>query len=379
MHGLDDRAAANEETRAFDPTHDGVAGYGAAAPIRQGSAHPVELTYCYDRPPKGPETFEVAPGILWARVPLPFRLDHVNVWLIRERDGWTIVDTGTASTEARALWEALLGGVLSGAPIVRVVATHGHTDHVGLAGWLVETGGGCPFHVSLVEWQGARLRLEEARQPLNRTALTFMRAHGCDEATIASFAEERRRTHAYLKPLPEQITRLMDGTRIELGGRMWRAMACGGHAPEHISLWCETDRILIAGDQVLSKITPMIGVVPHDPLADPLSEYLASLDRFRRLAADALVLPSHGLPFRGLHARVGQLAGHHADRLVQLERLLDAGPQTAMRLAHGLFPRAVAEGQGRHAFSETLAHVHWLVSNGRARQREAEGRIVFER
>lgn len=370
MHGLDDRSA----TALADlvPARAEARGEGA------DERHPKPLRYPFERHPKGPETFEIAPGILWARVPLPFRLDHVNVWLIRETDGWTVVDTGTASTEARALWEALLGGVLSGGPIVRLVATHGHTDHVGLAGWLTDVGEGCPFHISLVEWQGARLRIGEARTPLSRTSLAFMRRHGCDEATIASFADERRRTHAYMRPLPDQIVRLRDGATLQMGGRSWRAMACGGHAPEHISFWCEEDRILIAGDQVLSKITPMIGVVPQDPEADPLTEYLTSLDRFRALAPEALVLPSHGLPFSGLHTRLDQLTAHHIDRLAHLERLM-ATPATAMRLAHGLFPRAVAEGQGRHAFSETLAHAHYLLSHGRATRHESDGEIVFAR
>lgn len=368
MHGLEDRSG--RESPEVAP-----------APVDPPSVpHPTpgsqQLRYLYDRHPKGPETFEVAPGILWARVPLPFRLNHVNVWLLRDADGWTIVDTGTASTEARALWEALLGSVLSGAPIVRLVATHGHTDHVGLASWLTEIGDGCPFHISLVEWQSARIRVEEVRHPMPASELRFLERHGCDAETVASFASDRARTHAYLKPLPNAITRLREGSRIAFGGREWVAIACGGHAPEHISLWSEQDRILIAGDQVLSKITPSITVKPEEPDADPLAEYLASLDRFRRLPADALVLCSHGLPFHGLGTRVEQLAAHHAERLATLEELMRE-PATAMRLAHGLFPRAVAEGAGRGAFSETLAHAHLLVNQGRAERREVDGRWVF--
>jgi glyoxylase-like metal-dependent hydrolase (beta-lactamase superfamily II) len=334
------------------------------------------LRYLFEGHPTGAETWEVAPGILWARVPLPFRLNHVNVWLLRERDGWTIVDTGTASGPAREMWQVLLGGVLSGAPIVRLIATHGHTDHVGLAGWLQQVSNGAPFHISLLEWLSAKLRYEDSIAPVSPTAIRFLEAHGCEAALAESFSDDRNRTHSYLEPLPPQIQRMKEGTRLVFGGREWRAMACGGHAPEHISLWCEADRILIAGDQILSKISPMIGVNPHEPDADPLTEYLTSLDRFRALPADALVLPSHGLPFHGLHERATELAEHHELRLGQLERLMET-PQSAMRLAHGLFARAIADGHARHAFSETLAHAHHLVAHGRATRRERDGNIVF--
>lgn len=350
---------------------------GAAAVANAARQHPIR--YLHEQHPKGAETIEVAPGILWARVPLPFRLNHVNCWLIREADGWTLVDTGTANPEARAVWEALFKGVLSGAPIVRLVATHGHTDHVGLSGWLFEKSGGVPFHITLVEWLSATLRIDEARSPLRPENIKFLNAHGCDASTIEGFADERRRTHAQMVPLPPAIERLKDGTRLTFGGRQWETMVCGGHAAEHASFWCADENLLIAGDQVLSKISPMIGVFPTEPEADPLTEYLASLDRFRALPADALVLPSHGLPFTGLHTRVEELAHHHELRLAELERLMEM-PATAMDLARGLFPKPVAEGQARHAFSETLAHANHLMFEGRAvRTLDGQGRYLFAR
>lgn len=337
------------------------------------------LRYLHEHHPKGSETIEVAPGILWARIPLPFRLNHVNVWLLRESDGWTVIDTGTANAAAREIWDELLTGVLSGAPIVRQVATHGHTDHVGLAGWLYELSGGAPYHITLVEWLSATVRIDESRSPLGPHSLQFMLSHGCDELTVESFREERRRTNAQMVPLPTSIERLRNGQTMRFGQRNWQVMVCGGHAAEHASFYCAEDNILIAGDQILSKISPMIGVMASEPHADPLTEYLASLDRFRALPADALVLPSHGLPFHGLHTRADQLEHHHELRLKDLERLIE-GPSTAMQLAHGLFARAVADGQGRHAFAETLAHLHYLLSHGRVtRTRDSGNRLLFER
>jgi len=358
---------------------------GATARERSGSrtgtsgVAPAPIRYPFERHPRGAETIEVAPGILWARVPLPFRLNHVNVWLLREADGWTTIDTGTANAEARAVWAELARTVLADAPVVRMIATHGHTDHVGLAGVLHAEAGAPPYHITLVEWLHATVRLDESRSLIAPQNLKFLKAHGCDAETIESFADERRRTNAQMVPLPPAIERLRDGDRLTFGGRTWDVMVCGGHAAEHASFWCAEDRILIAGDQILSKISPMIGVFPAEPEANPLAEYLASLDRFRALPAPRLVLPSHGLPFKGLHARVEELAHHHELRLKLLEGLLHK-PSTAMELARGLFPKAVAEGQGRHAFAETLAHAHYLLAQGRVRREtDGQGRRVFSR
>lgn len=337
-----------------------------------------QLRYLYETPPEGADTCEIAPGILWARLPLPFRLNHVNVWLLRETDGWTLIDTGAGTDQIREIWDILLNGVLSAGRINRIVATHGHTDHIGLAGWLVERTD-ARFAATLVEWLSPQLRLVESRAPMRADTIRFMQQHGCDAPTIEAFREDRRRIHALLGEMPGALERLRDDDVVTFGGRQWRVMACGGHALEHASFWCEADNILIAGDQVLSKISPMIGVFPGEPLADPLAEYLASLERFRALPADTLVLPSHGLPFKGLHTRVAQLAHHHELRLDQLARLMDA-PATTMALTHGLFPKAVAEGQGRHALSETIAHANHLLGRGRAvREADGDDRIVFRR
>lgn len=375
MHGTQGKAPPKGETAA--PVFRGNG--DAIIEPDDADGHPTTITYLHEQHPRGAETLEVAPGILWARIPLPFRLNHVNVWLIRETEGWTVIDTGTSDDTARAVWDQLLAGPLSGAPIVRLIATHGHTDHVGLAGWLHDRAGGVPYLITMTEWLHAQLRVEEAATPLGPYALRFMQRHGIDRDTINSFNEERTRTRTYMQALPEAFVRLRDNQTVHFGGRAWQVLVCGGHAAAHASFWCADEGILIAGDQVLSKISPMIGVFPWEPEANPLAEYLLSLDRFRQLPAGALVLPSHGLPFRGLQVRVEELSHHHHLRLAALLELMTE-PASGMALARGLFAKAVAEGQGRHAFAETLAHAHYLLETGAAKRlTDRDGAIRFVR
>jgi glyoxylase-like metal-dependent hydrolase (beta-lactamase superfamily II) len=339
-------------------------------------SRPVEVVH--PTAPASGETIEIAPGLLWARVPLPYRLNHVNIWLLDDGDGWTAIDTGSNTTGAREGWDLLAGGILAGKPVRRLFATHGHTDHVGLASWLTERFN-CSFTTTQVEWLSPQLRRAESMADDTPHVARFLALHGCNEATIAAYREERRRIQLHLMALPPVYQRIRDGEQVRAGGRTWQVITAGGHAAEHASFWCEEDAILIVGDQVLQKISPMIGVFPNEPDADPLAEYLASLPRFAGLPEQTLVLPGHGLPFRGLGTRTWELAHHHRERLATLRGLLAGrAAKTGMELTAGLFERAVAEGQGRHALSETLAHVHYLVGTGEVQGAlEADGRLRF--
>lgn len=342
------------------------------------SAPHTEIRYPFAEHPTGATAIEVAPGIQWLRLPLPFRLNHVNIWLLREADGFTVIDTGADTAQARELWPAIEAGVMGGGKVRRLIATHGHTDHIGLSGWLTRRWD-CTFSATMAEYFHAQVRHYEARFPVPVEDERWLASHGCAAETIMSYVKERERNRAQLGAPPPAYQRLRDGETIRIGGRDWTIIACGGHAIEHASFYCAADKLLIAGDQVLSKISPMIGVFPAEPLSDPLSDYLSSFERFRRLPADTYVLPSHGLPFYGLHARVEQLADHHRQRLATLVELM-ARPTGSMVLTGGLFARAVAEGQGRMALAETLAHAHHLIATGRARRTLGDaGEVLFAR
>lgn len=341
-----------------------------------------EIKYLFDAPPEPGGVRQLLPGMTWVRVPLPFVLDHVNCWMLDD-DGpvnnVTLIDTGADTTKTRDLWERVLSETLAGRKISRLICTHGHPDHVGLAGWLVDKLD-VELHMTLTEWLSPQVWREETRNAMTVATKGFFKNHGLSESAISKMDKSRDEMPPMSYPLPNRFVRMRDGETVVFGGRSWKVLVNGGHADEHASFYCKADGILIAGDQILSRISPVVGVFPSQPRSEPLSDYLASLKRLRKLPADTIVLPSHGLPFRGLHARIDQLAMHHAGRLGTLWELM-AEPTHAIKLAHGLFPKAMAaKGQTVMALAETLAHAHHLVAEKRAARLVAnDGGITFER
>jgi glyoxylase-like metal-dependent hydrolase (beta-lactamase superfamily II) len=331
-----------------------------------------------DTPPAPGELREVAPNLHWARLPLPMRLNHVNLWFMREADGWLVVDAGLDAKMCREAWEALLAGPLEGRPIRRLVLTHGHPDHVGLSGWLTERFD-CTFSATRTEWLFANWRQARDGRGFGASMRRFFIAHGGSAEMVKHFGDQDAAIERGEFPVPEQLLRLRHDDRRQFGGREFRVIVGRGHADEHASFYASDGHVLIAGDQILQRITPVIGVFGYEPESDPLSDYLGSLPRFEELPGDTLVLPSHGLPFYGLQARLEQLRGHHRERLDQLLSHMRE-PRSTFALANLIFDRAMQEGQGRFAFAETLAHLHYAETLGMARRLvDAKGDITFVR
>ncbi len=314
----------------------------------------------------------VAPGIHWLRMPLPFQLDHINLWLLEDGAGWTLVDTGVNNDATRLAWERIIATVLKGRPITRVIATHFHPDHIGLAGWLVEHFS-ASFHATLTEWLYGRMLMFEPDEESRRQTEHFYRRAGLPEAMTAAVVNRPNGYRTAVAPLPSSLNRLYDGDRLDIGGHAWRIVVGRGHAPEQACLLDEARGILIAGDQILPKISPNISVWPHEPNADPLSDYLASLAEFKRLEAPSLVLPSHGHPFVGLHGRIDELVEHHRLRLEKTLELC-AEPATAYEMMQALFPRTLDVHQTRFAVGEAIAHLNHLIREGCLR-RDREGGV----
>lgn len=319
----------------------------------------------------------VAPGVHWLRMALPFALDHINLWLLEDGDGWTLVDTGLADAPTRALWDQVFAGAAGARPVRRVLVTHFHPDHMGNAGWLCERFG-VPLWMTQGEYLTAHAVRAGAAGFVPEATLALYRAHGLDEARLALVGGRGNQYRRLVSELPTQYRRIVDGETITVHGRAWRVIDGYGHAPEHASLYCESLRLLISGDMLLPKISTHVGVWPTDPEGDPLGLFLRSIGRCRELPQDTLVLPSHGLPFRGAHARVAQLEAHHEARLAELLAACRAAPRSAADVVGLLFRRVLDAHQMFFAMGEAIAHLHYLERAGRLRRaRGADGVTRF--
>ncbi len=322
------------------------------------------LTFPHASPPAPGEAVEVAPGVLWMRIALPFRLDHVNIYLIRDCEGWAAVDTGIDNPSTRAAWEALIAGTLGGRPLTRLIVTHHHPDHIGLAGWLCER-----FDIPLLTSETCYLAcLNISLNPRsieNKVYSDFYTRHGLDQETTATVATLGHRYLKMVSPLPPTFQRLIAGDALKIGEQVFSVLSGDGHAAEQIMLWNNNGGYLLAADQVLAKITPNISVWAVEPNGDPLGLYLRSLRALRAdIPASALVLPGHQLPFFGLHRRVDELLAHHRERCDLILDACRANAKSAAELVPALFHRKLDPHQMGFAFSETLAHVNYLLRQG---------------
>ena len=342
------------------------------------------LIYPHEIPPAPGESILVAPGIYWIRMPLPFALNHINLWLLEDNDeageGWTIVDTGYGVAATHELWEKHFAGVMGGKPVKRIIVTHYHPDHVGCASWLHEKTG-APVWMTTSEYLSAHAAAEDvAGFDRDNSARLFI-AHGLAKAR-PDFAEaQKSRTAAYRRgvpTLPKQYYRIMENDVIRIGARDWRVITAFGHAPEHATLYSADDHILISGDQVLPRITTNVGVWGNQPEANPLKLFLDSMHKFEPLPEDTLILPSHDRVFTGLHERLAMLRDHHALRLAELETAIET-PKHAAEILPVLFHRPLDEHQLVFAIGEAIAHLHFLWRAGRAtRSVDAEGIYLFQ-
>lgn len=340
--------------------------------MTEGIRHPFTAA-----PPEG-EAIEVAPGILWLRLPLPMALDHVNIYALDDGASWTIVDAGLSSRRSKAIWEGLLKGPLGGKPVTRVVLTHHHPDHVGLAGWFQSRG--AELLATRTAWLYARMLTLDVQDRPSPEAMTFYRRAGLTPAALEGRATERPFNFAdVVDPLPLGFTRIGEGSKLAIGGRNWTVRIGQGHAPDHATLW-SNDGIILGGDQLLPGISANIGVYPTEPDADPLTEWLDSCRAFMAIARpDQLVLPGHKLPFTGLPFRLVQMVENHESALV---RLLDhlVEPQVAAGCFLPLFGREIGAAEQGLALVEAVAQLNCLLRRGQvSRSLTPDGAWAWER
>ncbi len=372
-----------------------------------------QLEYAFgDALPDSGGAMEVAPGIKWIRMSLPFALDHINLWLLRDEmedplqpgtvvQGWTVVDCCISADHSKAQWETIFATQLEGMPVLRVIVTHMHPDHIGLAHWLCQRwttshgpdnepplGGTpplgeqraahrrsvgapwiCRLWVSATDYNAARNGSRSTTGFGGEAAALFFASHGLTDAD--SLEKIRGRTGYYpamVPDVPSSFIRLMDGKRIRIGTgdarHDWRCISGYGHAPEHMALYCEALKVLISGDMVLPRISTNVSVYDQEPESDALSLFLESIDKYLLLPAHTLTLPSHGKPFRGLHTRIGQLQDHHRDRLAEVMEACATSACSGSDILPIMFRRKLDVHQTTFALGEAVAHLHLLWFRG---------------
>ena len=322
------------------------------------------LSFPWEQPPERGTAIEVAPGVLWMRLPLPMALDHVNIYAFDEGDSWTVVDTGFNTRLTREIWGELMAGPLGGKPVGRVLVTHHHPDHVGLAGWF-QSEHGAELVTTRTAWLFARMLTLDVQETWPEETLAYYRSAGMDPEILAERMAARPFNFAdMVAPLPQGFTRIKQGDVFRMGGRDWEVHMGGGHAPEHATLWSRDDNLVVTGDQILSSISPNIGVYVTEPLADPLADWLESCERLSLLARpDHLALGGHKLPFTGLPTRMRQLIDNHHGALRRLLETLDS-PKPASACFGPLFKRQINGDVYGMALVEAVAHVNHLYHEG---------------
>ena len=335
-----------------------------------------ELHYpLQERIPEAGQTIEIVPGILWIRMGLPFALNHINLWLIEDDyqtdqgpvHGWTVVDCGINSDATRDAWEVLFGSHLRGLPIVRVIATHCHPDHVGLADWLCSRWK-APLFMSTGEYAFARMMSAGLPGVDGSAMFPHFRKHGLVTAEMQEKIQERKTYYTRLVPtVPTAYHRLQEGQSLKIGRHEWRVITGFGHSPEHVSLHCTALNCLISGDMVLPRISTNVSVFAAEPEANPVLQYLESLKKYADLPEQVLVLPSHGKPFTGIHTRIRQLHEHHRERLNEVLQACGT-PQSANDIVPMMFKRPLDAHQLTFALGEALAHCHYLWLEGKLKR-----------
>jgi len=327
------------------------------------SKRPDRIVYEFDFQPDTGEAVDILPGLKWLRLPLPFMLGHINVWLLRDGDGWAVVDTGIHTEVTRNTWEKIISGQLHNMPVTRVFVTHMHPDHVGCAGWLCERYG-VDLSMTREEYLLCRVLVSDTGMPAPKEGRRFYRAAGYDEKQMARYVEMFGAFGKVVAQLPQSYGRLCEGQMFKIGQTEWQVITGMGHSPEHACLYDPAQNVLISGDQVLPTISSNVSVFPTEPAANPLADWFDSLHRLKSLLpADVLVLPSHGRPFRGVMARLDALIAEHETGLENLRRLCGR-PQRAVDVFSALFKSEITDSNLMMATGEAIAHLHYLLSAG---------------
>ena len=321
------------------------------------------IEYALDATPEIGATMPVAHGIHWLRMPLPFSLGHINLWLLEAEDGWAVVDTGIHSENSKEVWRETIGSLMADKPIRHVVVTHLHPDHVGCAGWLTDE-----YDIDLwmtrEEYLLCRVLVADTGRVAPDEGVHFYHAAGFPGEALHHYKKMFGMFGKYVAPLPEAYRRLKAGDRLDFAGHTWEVLVGRGHSVEHACFFDAERKLFISGDQLLPTISSNVSVYPTEPNADPLKDWLESLRMLlNRLPEDVLVLPAHGKPFRGAHGRLDALIKEHLDGCDALLELCKE-PKRALDTFPALFKSRISDSNLIMATGEAVAHLNYLVFQG---------------
>lgn len=325
------------------------------------------INYAVEQAPDAGTTMPVATGIHWLRMPLPFALSHINLWLLESDDCWDIIDTGVNTEVSHGVWHDVFSKLTHDTPVSRIIVTHMHPDHAGCAGWLCDKLD-AELWMSREEYLFCRILTSDTGRDVPSAGIDFYRGAGFPEKAMDRYQEMFGMFGRFVSPLPDSYTRMQDGDTLDIGGQDWTVIVGRGHSPEHACLYCARNNVLISGDQLLPRISSNVSVFPTEPAANPLAEWLASLRYLKdRIPEDVLVLPSHGKPFYGAHERLEQLIAEHMSGLDALEKHCQE-PQRAIDTFPALFKSEIRSGNLIMATGEAIAHLNYLLATGRIKR-----------
>jgi glyoxylase-like metal-dependent hydrolase (beta-lactamase superfamily II) len=324
------------------------------------------------------EALDVAPGVKWLRMPLGGALQFINVWAIADGEGWCVVDTGMQTRDTAQAWRAAFKEGLEGKPITRVIVTHLHPDHIGLAGWMTRKFD-CRLWMTRLEYLQCRMLVADTGREAPEDGINFYKAAGWDEDALENYRTRFGGFGKAIYQLPDSYRRVNDGEEFLIGAHTWRVVTGCGHSPDHACLYCPELKLLISGDQVLPRISSNVSVFPTEPEADPLTDWMVSCAKVKREVPDeVLVLPAHNDPFHGLHARLDHLIAGHERSLGRLQALLTKAPKRAVDVFGALFARPIGPDLLGMATGEGLAHINCLIERGKAvAETDADGVIWY--
>lgn len=328
--------------------------------------------------PETGATLEIAPRVHWVRMPLPFSLQYINLWLIDDGESWTIVDTGLPLDETQQAWRDIFEDKLDGRPVARIIITHMHPDHIGNAGWLSRKFPGAELWITRLEYITCRMLVADTGREAPQAGVDFYRHAGWNEDEIQDYRDRFGGFGRGVSQLPDAFHRLDDGDSFEMAGETWTVITGNGHSPDHTCLHCPALNLFISGDQLLPRISSNVSVFPTEPDANPLDDWLSSCEKLRAaLPEDVLVLPAHNEPFVGARKRLTHLIDGHEKALRRLHQRLSEAPRRVVDTFPALFGRKIEGDSLGMATGEALAHLNLLVERGQARVAKVEDGVAW--